>query len=83
MQPAQQLGTLLRAARRRLGLSQRSVAEAVGIQREYFSRIERGVQTPSAVTLDALLVHLQITNPEKRSQALAWTAGRYTVEEAA
>ena len=46
---------LLRTARRRAGLSQRALAEAVGMPQSTVARIELGMLSPRADTLERLL----------------------------
>ncbi|MDQ3990706.1 MAG: helix-turn-helix domain-containing protein [Actinomycetota bacterium] len=48
-------GTMLRQARRRAGLTQRAVAQAVGVPQSTVARIERGVVDPRTETLIRLL----------------------------
>ena len=50
----------LRAARRRLGLSQEALALTADIDRAYLSRIERGLANPSLTTLAKLAHALQM-----------------------
>lgn len=49
-------GTLIREHRRRLGLSQRSLALRAGTTQAAVSRIERGLTAPTWETLRALMV---------------------------
>ena len=46
---------LLRTARRRAGLSQRALSRRSGIPQPTISRIERGLESPSADLLDRLV----------------------------
>jgi len=46
---------ILRAARRRAGISQRRLALRAGTSQDAISRIERGVETPSVERLQRLL----------------------------
>jgi transcriptional regulator with XRE-family HTH domain len=48
------LGKNLRAARKRLGLTQEEVAERSGVQAGEVSRIERGKRDPQVSTLERL-----------------------------
>jgi transcriptional regulator with XRE-family HTH domain len=48
------LGKNLRAARRRLGLTQEEVAERSGVQAGEISRIETGKRDPKVSTLERL-----------------------------
>ena len=50
----------LRAARRRIGLSQEALALTADIDRAYLSRIERGLANPSLTTLAKLAGALQM-----------------------
>ena len=45
------IGPRLRAARKAMKMTQREVAEKVGISTEYFGRLERGHAVPSVETL--------------------------------
>lgn len=47
--------TILRTARRRVGLSQRELAKKTGVPQPMISAIERGQQDPRHSTLDKLL----------------------------
>ena len=51
---AQELGGRLRDARRRFGLTQEQVAEAIGTHPVTISKYERGVQDPSTDLLRAM-----------------------------
>jgi len=51
---SQQIGTHVRAARHRAGLSQAQVAEALHVPTLVFSRLERGKLLPSLPTLVGL-----------------------------
>ncbi|MEX2275719.1 MAG: helix-turn-helix transcriptional regulator [Actinomycetota bacterium] len=46
---------LLRTARRRAGLSQRALSRVCGVPQPTISRIERGLESPSADLLDRLV----------------------------
>lgn len=46
-----QIGTRIKAVRKERGLSQQAVAEAAGINRLYLSRLERGTENVSILTL--------------------------------
>jgi transcriptional regulator with XRE-family HTH domain len=48
------LGTNLRAARKKLDLTQEEVAERCGVQAGEVSRIERGLRDPKVSTLEKL-----------------------------
>lgn len=52
--PAADLAARIRQHRRRMGQSQLQVAELLGIQQGYFSKVERGKATPSAKLRKAL-----------------------------
>ena len=55
------LGELLREARKRLGLTQAQVAEAVGIVPAVYGRLERGTGLPSVGKLKALCDELELS----------------------
>jgi transcriptional regulator with XRE-family HTH domain len=57
---SQQIGTHVRAARHRVGLSQAQVAEAIHVPTLVFSRLERGRLLPSLPTLVDLCGVLRI-----------------------
>ena len=46
-----QIGARIKEARTTVGLSQQAVADAAGINREYLSRVERGTENVSILTL--------------------------------
>ncbi len=46
-----QIGARIKAARKTRELSQQAVADAAGINREYLSRVERGTENVSILTL--------------------------------
>lgn len=48
------VGVVIRAMRKRRGLSQEALAALANINRTYLSEIERGLAVPSIVTLDKL-----------------------------
>ena len=54
------LGKNLRAARKRLGLTQEEVAERSGVQAGEVSRIERGKRDPQVSTLEKLAKALEV-----------------------
>jgi transcriptional regulator with XRE-family HTH domain len=58
---SQQIGTNVRAARHRVGLSQAQVAEAIHVPTLVFSRLERGRLLPSLPTLVGLCGVLRVT----------------------
>ena len=49
-----QFGRNVKAERIRLGYSQETLAEKIGVNREYISRIERGIQNMSLARITAL-----------------------------
>lgn len=49
-----QFGRNVKAERIRLGYSQETLAEKIGVNREYISRIERGIQNMSLAKITAL-----------------------------
>jgi transcriptional regulator with XRE-family HTH domain len=53
----------LKAARKSAKLSQSEVAEAVGMERTYYAKVERGVTNVSLETLDKLRHFLVVTVP--------------------
>ncbi|WP_244237532.1 helix-turn-helix domain-containing protein [Corallococcus llansteffanensis] len=57
---SQQIGTNVRAARHRAGLSQAQVAEAIHVPTLVFSRLERGRLLPSLPTLVGLCGALRV-----------------------
>ncbi len=54
------LGKNLRAARKRLGLTQEQVAERSGVQAGEVSRIERGMRDPQVSTLEKLAAAVEL-----------------------
>ncbi|WP_241759505.1 helix-turn-helix domain-containing protein [Pyxidicoccus parkwayensis] len=58
---SQQIGTHVRAARHRAGLSQAQVAEAIHVPTLVFSRLERGRLLPSLPTLVGLCGVLRVS----------------------
>jgi transcriptional regulator with XRE-family HTH domain len=46
-----QIGARIKEARTTAGFSQQAVADAAGINREYLSRVERGTENVSILTL--------------------------------
>jgi len=55
------IGHTVKAARLRLGLSQREVAETIGINSEVYGRLEQGTMAPSIRTLCRTCVALGIS----------------------
>lgn len=55
-----QFGRNVKAERIRLGYSQESLAEKIGVNREYISRIERGTQNMSLAKITALANYMEI-----------------------
>ena len=55
------LGSRVRAARRKNGLTQEKLAEKVGISPSFLGHIERGTRVASLETLVALCNELQVT----------------------
>lgn len=53
-----QFGRNVKAERVRLGYSQENLAEKMGVNREYISRIERGIQNMSLLKITALANYL-------------------------
>lgn len=54
------LGKNLRAARKKLGLTQEQVAERSGVQAGEVSRIERGKRDPQVSTLEKLAAAVEL-----------------------
>ena len=54
-----QFGRNVKAERIRLGYSQESLAEKIGVNREYMSRIERGTQNMSLAKITALANYME------------------------
>ena len=54
------LGKNLRAARKKLGLTQEEVAERSGVQAGEVSRIERGKRDPQISTLEKLAAAVEV-----------------------
>ncbi len=55
-----QIGARINAARKMNGQSQQAVADAAGINREYLSRVERGTENVSILTLVRIAEALEI-----------------------
>jgi transcriptional regulator with XRE-family HTH domain len=55
-----QIGARIKAARKARVLSQQAVADAAGINREYLSRVERGTENVSILTLVRVTAALDI-----------------------
>ena len=64
MEPEAAFGEVLRELRRRAGLSQEALALEAGIQRNYVSLIERGLNSPSLRVLFKLAQTLQVPTAE-------------------
>lgn len=75
--PTTLAGDLLREARRKRGLSQRALAEAVGVSHTSVARIESGKTQPTLGTLAALLAgadykpEVRLVNTARPSELLA------------
>ncbi len=54
-----QFGRNIKAERIRLGYSQETLAEKMGVNREYISRIERGLQNMSLLKITSLANFLE------------------------
>ena len=54
-----QFGRNVKAERVRLGYSQEALAEKMGVNREFISRIERGIQNMSLVKITVLANYLE------------------------
>lgn len=55
------LGKNLRAARKKLGLSQEAVAQRSGVQAGEVSRIERGKRDPQVSTVEKLAAAVEVS----------------------
>ncbi len=60
IQPSEAFGQVLRTLRLERGLSQEALALEAGIQRNYVSLIERGINQPTITTIFKLSVALEI-----------------------
>jgi transcriptional regulator with XRE-family HTH domain len=58
------LGPTIREARRQRGWSQERLAEAAGLDRSYVGEIERGLVSPTLLTLEKLSSALALTASE-------------------
>jgi len=79
---AENIGTVARAARGQLGLTQAEVAQRVELARLVYSRLERGKMLPSVPTLVRLCLALQLS-PRRRwaSPLTAQTRKGVTLEK--
>ena len=59
-QPGEAFGKVLRALRAERGLSQEALALEAGVQRNYVSLIERGVNQPTITTIFKLATALEM-----------------------
>ena len=59
-QPNEAFGLVLRDLRKERGLSQEALALDAGIQRNYVSLIERGINQPTITTIFKLAIALQV-----------------------
>ena len=59
-QPGEAFGKVLRALRAKRGLSQEALALEAGVQRNYVSLIERGVNQPTITTIFKLATALEM-----------------------
>lgn len=64
MGPEEALGEVLRAVRRRKGLSQEALAHAAEIERNYVSLVELGKHSPSVRILFKLCIVLELRPSE-------------------
>ena len=71
VKPALSFGAMLRAARLRAGLTQMSVADAVGISDAFLSQIERGVRRPASPTMYDLVAAVSAGRDESDRMAAA------------
>jgi transcriptional regulator with XRE-family HTH domain len=58
------IGSVLRAKRKKLGVSQEKIAEIAGVDRTYVSILERGLKSPTVETLEKICAALG-TLPER------------------
>ena len=58
------IGSVLRAKREKLAVSQEEVAERAGVDRTYVSILERGLKSPTVETLEKICIALG-TLPER------------------
>jgi transcriptional regulator with XRE-family HTH domain len=63
-QPNKVFGLVLRDLRKERGLSQEALALDAGIQRNYVSLIERGINQPTITTIFKLAIALQVRPSE-------------------
>ena len=60
LQPSEAFGKVLRALRAERGLSQEALALEAGIQRNYVSLIERGINQPTITIISKLATALEV-----------------------
>ncbi|MFT3928231.1 MAG: helix-turn-helix transcriptional regulator [Myxococcales bacterium] len=60
------------AARRRIGLTQVQLAQAVGVDGQTISKIERGLQTPTGTTLRGLSEVLRVSSSHLLGEGDGW-----------
>jgi transcriptional regulator with XRE-family HTH domain len=58
------IGDNIKKARKKGGLTQLQVAKKTGIHVNYFSRIERGEETPSMEVLEAISKSLKVNSAD-------------------
>jgi transcriptional regulator with XRE-family HTH domain len=63
-QPNEAFGLVLRGLRKERGLSQEALALDAGIQRNYVSLIERGINQPTITTIFKLAIALKVRPSE-------------------
>ena len=68
LQPSEAFGQVLRSLRTERGLSQEALALEAGIQRNYVSLIERGINQPTITIIFKLSAALEM----KPSQIFEW-----------
>jgi transcriptional regulator with XRE-family HTH domain len=64
MKNQEQMGINLKKARETLDLTQAEVAKKVGINVNYYARIERGEEVPSLDTLESLVKVLKVKSSQ-------------------
>lgn len=63
---ASEVGQSVRAARRRLGVTQEEVAELIGVSTRTLGQVERGAGTPSFATVLAAVAAVGLTLEVRR-----------------
>lgn len=71
------LGKQISTRRKELDITQAALAEAVGVNTETISRIERGTALPSLATLELIALHLQ-SSPSRLLETSSTLAEDYS-----